>query len=123
MGQHARAPPPARTHTPHLPTKMAAICAMNIVAKAATTGKVKTSQSKTYKDLGAAVKAGLVRGTAPFPRGHRRVRLLQRHLRGRGEALRGRRDHARAHLHARVSRLPRRRAGRELLFLFDSNVT
>jgi hypothetical protein len=27
---------------------------MNIVAKAATTGKVKTSQSKTYKDLGGA---------------------------------------------------------------------
>jgi len=42
---------------------------MNIVAKAATTGKVKTSQSKTYKDLGAAVKAGLVSGTAPFPEG------------------------------------------------------
>ena len=48
---------------------MAAICAMNIVAKAAVTGKVKVNPGKKYADIKAATKAGLVRGCAPFPEG------------------------------------------------------
>ena len=48
---------------------MAAICAMNIVAKAAVTGKVKVTTGKKYADIKAATQAGLVRGCAPFPDG------------------------------------------------------
>ena len=48
---------------------MAAICAMNIVAKAAVTGKVKVTTGKKYADIKAATQAGLVRGCAPFPEG------------------------------------------------------
>ena len=36
---------------------MAAICAMNIVAKAAVTGKVKITTGKKYADIKAATQA------------------------------------------------------------------
>merc|ERR1719454_1095620 len=42
---------------------------MNIVAKAAVTGKVKVTTGKKYADIKAATQAGLVCGCAPFPEG------------------------------------------------------
>ena len=48
---------------------MACICALNVVAKAATTGSVKIQPGKKYADIKEAVKAGAVAGCAPFPEG------------------------------------------------------
>merc|ERR1711906_84872 len=56
---------PPKTHT----NIMACICALNVVAKAATTGSVKIQPGKKYADIKEAVKAGAVAGCAPFPEG------------------------------------------------------
>jgi len=48
---------------------MACICALNVVAKAATTGNIKIQPGKKYADIKEAVKSGAVAGCAPFPEG------------------------------------------------------
>merc|ERR1711939_761066 len=62
------------THILHLPPNthsknMSCICALNVVAKAATTGAIKIQPGKKYADIKEAVKAGAVAGCAPFPEG------------------------------------------------------
>ena len=47
---------------------MAAICAMNVIARAGAK-PVKVTAGKKYADIKAATKAGLVQGCAPFPEG------------------------------------------------------
>ena len=47
---------------------MAAICAMNVVARAGAK-PVKVTAGKKYADIKAATSAGLVQGCAPFPEG------------------------------------------------------
>ena len=47
---------------------MAAICAMNVIARAGAK-PVKVTAGKKYADIKAATNAGLVQGCAPFPEG------------------------------------------------------
>ena len=74
MSFHALRPATLHTHILHLPPNthsknMSCICALNVVAKAATTGAIKIQPGKKYADIKEAVKAGAVAGCAPFPEG------------------------------------------------------